>query len=272
MAKIDALEDSLVLNGNATDIFETIKSFQIIDWRFKLKLTNPDDLYLGYGLKYQRTNAGYFGKIDVLIAQEDVNLTKIFIFLEEAKIVGALKRDVIKQTSQRSEGFGAFVEMIESACSDISIASTDFSAINDVASLMAMTEVSGSADAATLRLLEIAKNQEQSGNQVEALLILAPLASKYCIPAIDALTRISAEKGDMAGLQSWAAKKAEAQQIVNSGQGSPISGVSRSVLPQIAAMGFVATNMNLIGLKNEVNEMANEEPDSGGSDSFGDFF
>jgi hypothetical protein len=145
---------------------------------------------------------------------------------------------------------------------------------------MAMTDAAGSSDAATMRLIEIAKQHEESGNQVEALLILAPLASKYCIPAIDALTRISAEKGDMAGLQSWSSQKAQALQIVSSGKGSPVSGVPRSILPQLAALGFVATNMNLIGIKNELGEisaMADEEfdsgdSDSGFSDSFGDFF
>ena len=143
-----------------------------------------------------------------------------------------------------------------------------------------MTEAAGSTDAATLRLIEIAKQHEEAGNQVEALLILAPLASKYCIPAIDALTRISAEKGDMAGLQSWSTQKAYALQIVNSGKGSPVSGVPRNILPQLATLGFVATNMNLIGIKNEpgdISAMADEEfdsegSDSGFSDSFGDFF
>jgi hypothetical protein len=281
MAKIDSLEASLLVNGKAKDVFELIESSGIgRDWQFKLKLSNPDDLYLGYGLKYQKANVGYFGKIDVLFAQEEENLTRVFIFLEETKIVGALKRDIIKQNSQRSIGFSTFVAMIEGACNVTPAKPVDLSEIDDVSTLMAMTEAAGSTDAATIRLIEIAKHHEESGNQVEALLILAPLASKYCIPAIDALTRISAEKGDMAGLQSWSTQKAHALQIVSSGKGSPVSGVPRNILPQLATLGFVATNMNLIGIKNELGDisaMANEEYDSGDSDSgssesFGDFF
>jgi hypothetical protein len=275
MAKIDGLEAELLVIGKVSDVYELIEASELVHhWRFKLKLSNPDGPFLGFGMKYQKANIGYFGKIDVLFAQEDENLTKIFIFLEETKIFGALKRDVIKQNSQRSSGFSAFVEMIEMACNVTPPKPIDLSEIDDVSRLMAMTEASGSTDAATIRLIEIAKHHEESGNQVEALLILAPLASKYCIPAIDALTRISAEKGDMAGLQSWSAKKAEALQIVSSGHGSLVSGVSRNIIPQLATLGFVATNMNLIGLKNEINdanEMASEEPDSGWSDSFGDF-
>lgn len=260
MAKIDSLEASLLVNGKAKDVFELIESSGIShDRRFKLRRSNPQDLCL------------VFGQIDVMVSQEDANLSKVSIFLKETKIIGGRNSEVIKLNSQRSSFFSSFVAIIESACNKSDLAADDVSQIDDVPALMAMTEASGSSDAATMRLIEIAKRHEESGNQVEALLILAPLASKYCIPAIDALTRISAEKGDMAGLQSWAAKKAEAQQIVSSGHGSAISGVSRSVLPQIAAMGFIATNMNLIGLKNEVNEMASEEPDSGWSDSFGDF-
>jgi hypothetical protein len=268
---LDAFETQFVVNGSASDAYKAIDSLEITDWRFKKKQSNPEDLSFVFSLKYEKGHLANFPPIDVKIEQIAANQSTVFLVFKANALIGGTSKHERKFNSLRSSAFTAFSSIIENACLELKVSADDVSQIDDVPALMAMTEASGSSDAATMRLIEIAKRHEESGNQVEALLILAPLASKYCIPAIDALTRISAEKGDMAGLQSWAAKKAEAQQIVSSGHGSAISGVSRSVLPQIAAMGFIATNMNLIGLKNEVNEMASEEPDSGWSDSFGDF-
>lgn len=281
--KMDAISGHLVVPGAAQDVFELIESLEASDSRIRKNdsslqdlsittwffFTNPPNSTIKFPWKFQNYLNIF---IEASVEQQDAQMTRIQLHIKEVPIWGGTSNDVIRGNSLRNLGFEAFVAIIEQVCKQVQFSAVEVSRIDDVSSLIAMTEASGSSDAATMRLMEIARIHEKSGNQVEALLILAPLASKYCIPAIDALTRISAEKGDMAGLQSWAAKKAEAQQIVASGQGSAISGVSRSILPQIAAMGFVATNMNLIGLKNEVNEMANEEPDSGGSESFGDFF
>jgi hypothetical protein len=269
---LQAHESQLIVNGRALDAFEVISSLDIADWRFKKKQSNPQDLSIEFGFKYVKTNLAGLPSIVVTIQQTDANQSVLILVMKESPLIGGLKKDEVKFNSLRNVGFAAFVAIIENACISLKDSSEGVQNLDDVATLIAMTDALGSSEAATMRLIEIAKEHEESGNQVEALMILAPLAAKYSIPAIDALTRISAEKGDMAGLQSWSAKKAEALQIVNSGQGSAISGVPRSILPQVAAMGFVATNMNLIGLKNEVSEMASEEPDSSGSDSFGDFF
>ena len=226
MAKIDSLEASLLVNGSAKHVFDLIESSGISRVRgYKIKARNPEELYLVFGGIKSLTSQEVIAGIKVTITQEDANLAKVFMRLKETKTIGASKKEIDKLIARRSSIFSSFVTLVENACSESSSLSTDVSQIDDIPSLMAMTEATGSSDGATMRLIEIAKHHEESGNQVEALLILAPLAAKYCIPAIDALTRISAEKGDMAGLQSWSAKKAEAMQIVSSGHGSAISGV-----------------------------------------------
>jgi hypothetical protein len=280
MAKIDSLEASLLVNGKAKDVFELVASLKPSDWRFQRQQVSQPDLLIKFGFRYRKSHLINLFPIEALIEQQDPYLTKIKIQMQEAKVLGASQKAAAELNAQRRSGFSALVAIIESSVSILPTPSADIGELDDVAKLMDMTDASGSSDAATMRLIEIAKHHEESGNQVEALLILAPMAAKYCIPAIDALTRISAEKGDMAGLQSWSTQKAQALQIVSSGKGSPVSGVPRSILPQLAALGFVATNMNLIGIKNELGEisaMADEEfdsgdSDSGFSDSFGDFF
>ena len=281
MKKLDSTENILIVNGKAADVHESIRSLRINDWRFKLMLSNPAEFYLRFGLKHGRGHVVGLDQIDVMITQETHQLAKVHLLLQEVKATGVtIDSAIVKRNAKRSEAFAEFVAIIEGALSSLPTTSAEVGELDDVERLMAMTEASGSSDAATMRLIEIAKRHEEAGNQVEALLILAPMAAKYCIPAIDALTRISAEKGDMAGLQSWSTQKAQALQIVSSGKGSPVSGVPRNILPQLAALGFVATNMNLIGIKNElgdINAMQNEDYDSGDSDSgfsdsFGDFF
>jgi hypothetical protein len=283
MAKMmDEIHGDLVVLGNSKDVFTLIEALEASDSRLKKEVSSSQDLSIRFRFKFQnppnssvkfpwkaQNSLNVF--IDALIEQQDAQMTRINLHVKESPIIGGTSKDVVRYNLLRDMAFGAFVTIIEGHCKASQVSPADVAQIYDVSTLMAMTEASGSSDAVTMRLIEIAKHHEESGNQVEALLILAPLAAKYCMPAIDALTRISAEKGDMAGLQSWSAKKAEAMQIVSSGHGSAISGVSRSVLPQLAAMGLVATNMNLIGIKNEVNEMANEDSSSDSSDFGWDF-
>jgi hypothetical protein len=256
------LEGYVDINAKCEDVYRVIVD-AITVTKFSLMERNDPEFYMHLKIKGGMTRNVRGDLIDVQVEQYDAHVSRIFISV----------RGMRSLDSVRGKDLNELINIFSSACRGIETsAAADATESNDVPTLMALVESSNTAaaESSVQKLIEIAQGHQDSGNQVEALLILAPLASKYCIPAIDALIRIAAEKGDMAGLESWSAKKAEAEGIVKSGHGSPVAGVQKSYLPQLAALGLVATNLNLMRINNEIGDMGDTVAE--GFDSISDLF
>ena len=256
------IEGRVDINAKCEDVYRAIVDAIAIT-KFSVVERNDPDFYMHLKIKGGMTRNVRGDLIDVKVEQYDTHVSHIYISI----------RGMRSLDSVRNKDLYELTNIFSTACQGIeALVAADATESNDVPTLMVLVESSNisAAESSVRKLIEIAQGHQKSGNQVEALLILAPLASKYCIPAIDVLIRIAAENGDMAGLESWSAKKAEAEGIVKNGHGSPVAGVQKSYLPQLAALGLVATNLNLMGINNEIGDMG--DTFSEGFDSIADLF
>ena len=261
MSSVEPLECYLDVNAKCADVYDVILK-EVDASTISIVERNPADFYLLIKIKGGMTRDFRGDQVDIKVEQYDSQVSRIYM-----SIRGMRSLDVV-----RRKDLNNLMDWFQKACQAIETTVDEVTQLDDVASLMSLAESSNptTSEAAVIKLVELAQAHQASGNQVDALLILAPLASKYCIPAIDALIRIAAEKGDMAGLESWSAKKAEAEGIVKSGHGSPVAGVQKSYLPQLAALGLVATNLNLMRINNEIGDMGDTVAE--GFDSISDLF